>query len=52
MELVRGFPITDYCDQNQLTTRERLELFVGVCQAVQHAHLKTAMWELGEPVST
>ena len=40
MELVRGIPITDYCDQNQLTTRERLELFVGVCHAVQHAHQK------------
>jgi serine/threonine protein kinase/tetratricopeptide (TPR) repeat protein len=40
MELVRGIPITDYCDQNQLTPRERLELFVCVCQAVQHAHQK------------
>ena len=40
MELVRGVPITDYCDQNQLTPRERLELFVTVCQAVQHAHQK------------
>ena len=40
MELVRGVPITDYCDQNRLTTRERLELFVHVCQAVQHAHHK------------
>jgi tetratricopeptide (TPR) repeat protein len=40
MELVRGIPITDYCDQNQLTPRERLELFVLVCQAVQHAHQK------------
>src|SRR5262249_17411693 len=40
MELVKGVPITDYCDQNQLTPRERLELFVGVCQAVQHAHTK------------
>src|SRR5262245_26047733 len=38
MELVRGIPITDYCDQNQLTPRERLELFVSVCQAIQHAH--------------
>src|SRR5262249_48934355 len=38
MELVKGIPITDYCDQNQLTPRERLELFVYVCQAVQHAH--------------
>jgi serine/threonine protein kinase/WD40 repeat protein len=40
MELVKGVPITDYCDQNQLTPRRRLELFVSVCQAVQHAHTK------------
>jgi serine/threonine protein kinase/WD40 repeat protein len=40
MELVRGLPITDYCDQTQLTPRERLELFLPVCQAVQHAHQK------------
>jgi WD40 repeat protein/serine/threonine protein kinase len=40
MELVRGIKITDYCDQNQLSTRERLELFIKVCQAVQHAHQK------------
>jgi serine/threonine protein kinase/tetratricopeptide (TPR) repeat protein len=40
MELVRGVPITDFCDQNQLPIRERLELFVSVCQAVQHAHQK------------
>jgi serine/threonine protein kinase/tetratricopeptide (TPR) repeat protein len=40
MELVKGIPITDYCDQSQLTTRERLELFMHVCQAVQHAHQK------------
>jgi len=40
MELVHGIPITAYCDQNRLTTRERLELFVPVCQAVQHAHQK------------
>src|SRR5262245_48952633 len=40
MELVRGIPITEYCDQNQLTLRQRLELFVHVCQAVQHAHQK------------
>jgi serine/threonine protein kinase len=40
MELVRGIPITDYCDQNQLTARERLELFVTVCHAIQHAHQK------------
>jgi serine/threonine protein kinase/Tfp pilus assembly protein PilF len=40
MELVKGVPITDYCDQSHLTPRERLELFVHVCQAVQHAHHK------------
>src|SRR6266511_2504980 len=40
MELVRGIRITDYCDQNNLSTRERLDLFVQVCQAVQHAHQK------------
>jgi serine/threonine-protein kinase len=40
MELVKGVPITDFCDQNKLTTRQRLELFVPLCQAVQHAHQK------------
>src|SRR5437879_11466961 len=40
MELVRGVPITDFCDQNHLTVHERLHLFVSVCQAVQHAHQK------------
>ena len=40
MELVRGMPITEYCDAHQLTPRERLELFVPVCHAVQHAHQK------------
>src|SRR3974390_2227643 len=40
MELVGGIKITDYCDQNQLPTRERLQLFVEVCRAVQHAHQK------------
>jgi serine/threonine protein kinase/WD40 repeat protein len=40
MELVQGVPITDYCDANQLTPRRRLELFVPVCHAVQHAHQK------------
>jgi serine/threonine-protein kinase len=38
MELVRGVPITEFCDQRRYTTRQRLELFVLVCQAVQHAH--------------
>ena len=40
MELIRGIRITEYCDQNSLTTEERLKLFVQVCQAVQHAHQK------------
>jgi eukaryotic-like serine/threonine-protein kinase len=40
MELVRGIPITDYCDQNSLTPKERLGLFLEVCRAVQHAHQK------------
>ena len=40
MELVKGIPIVDFCDQQQLTARERLELFLSVCQAVQHAHGK------------
>ncbi len=40
MELVKGVPITDYCDQHHLTIRERLALFLPVCQAVQHAHQK------------
>jgi WD40 repeat protein/serine/threonine protein kinase len=40
MELVHGVPITKYCDDNRLPPRERLELFVPVCQAIQHAHQK------------
>ena len=40
MELVHGIPITDYCDRNQLSLVERLELFMRVCQAIQHAHQK------------
>jgi serine/threonine protein kinase len=40
MELVKGVPITQYCDEHHLTPRQRLELFVPVCQAVQHAHQK------------
>src|SRR5678815_1310492 len=40
MELVRGIKITEYCDQNQLPTQERLRLFILVCQAIQHAHQK------------
>jgi eukaryotic-like serine/threonine-protein kinase len=40
MELVRGIRITDYCDQANLATKERLDLFIQVCHAVQHAHQK------------
>jgi serine/threonine protein kinase len=40
MELVRGIPITKFCDENKLTTRERLGVFIDVCSAVQHAHQK------------
>lgn len=40
MELVRGVPITEYCDKNKLSTQERLNLFIPVCQAIQHAHQK------------
>ena len=40
MELVKGIPITEYCDQHKLSTRDRLELFGDVCRAVQHAHQK------------
>ena len=40
MELVRGIKITDYCDQANLSTKERLDLFIKVCQAIQHAHQK------------
>src|SRR6516165_7148413 len=40
MELVQGVPITKYCDDHHLTPRERLELFVPVCRAIQHAHQK------------
>jgi serine/threonine protein kinase len=40
MELVRGIRITDYCDQSQLTTTQRLELLIKICQAIQHAHQK------------
>jgi serine/threonine protein kinase len=40
MELVRGIKITDYCDQENLSTTQRLDLFIQVCQAIQHAHQK------------
>ena len=40
MELVRGIPITEYCDTHRFTTEQRLQLFLSVCQAIQHAHQK------------
>jgi tetratricopeptide (TPR) repeat protein len=40
MELVKGVPLTKYCDEHRLTPKQRLELFIPVCQAVQHAHQK------------
>ncbi|HEY5913213.1 MAG TPA: protein kinase, partial [Verrucomicrobiae bacterium] len=40
MELVRGIRITDYCDQHNLPTQDRLDLFIKICQAIQHAHQK------------
>jgi len=40
MELVRGIKITEYCDQNNLSTEQRLDLFVQICHAIQHAHQK------------
>jgi len=40
MELVRGVPVTEYCDEARATTEERLQLFVEICRAVQHAHQK------------
>jgi eukaryotic-like serine/threonine-protein kinase len=43
MEYVPGLPITTYCDQKRLTTRQRLELFIRVCEGVQHAHQKAIM---------
>src|SRR4029450_1626251 len=43
MELVPGVPITDYCGRERLSTRERIELFIQVCQAVQHAHQKSVI---------
>jgi serine/threonine protein kinase len=40
MELVQGIPITEFCDKNKLSARERLELFIPICQAIQSAHQK------------
>ena len=43
MELIKGVPITEYCDRARLSPRERLALFVPVCEAVQHAHQKAVV---------
>ena len=43
MEYVSGMPITEYCDRHKLTLRQRLELFVAVCDGVQHAHEKAIL---------
>ena len=40
MELVRGLPLTEFCDARRLNVRDRLQLFIGICEAVQHAHQK------------
>ena len=40
MELVGGMPVTDFCDTHRLPTRDRLELFIQICHAIQHAHQK------------
>src|SRR5213076_1764754 len=49
MELVKGVPITAFCDDHRLTPRQRLELFVPVCRAVQHAHQKGVIHRDLEP---
>src|SRR5438132_13276989 len=51
MELVRGVPVTDFCDQNHLPVRQRLELFINVCQAVQHAHQKGKLHRYPKPTN-
>lgn len=43
MELVKGLPLTEFCDNNQISTRHRLQLFVTVCRAIQHAHQKSVI---------
>jgi len=49
MELVRGLPIVGYCDQASRSTRERLELFIKICRAVQHAHQKGVIHRVLKP---
>jgi hypothetical protein len=49
MELVKGLPLTEFCDSRRLSVRERLELFVGICAAVQHAHQRGSSTETSSP---
>jgi hypothetical protein len=49
MELVKGIPIVDYCDQQEFTARERLDFFLSVCQAVQHAHQNYSRLPIAPP---
>jgi serine/threonine protein kinase len=49
MELVKGVPITRFCDEQRLSLRERLELFVPVCQAIQHAHQRASTTATSNP---
>src|ERR1017187_7018627 len=49
MELVRGIKITTYCDENRLNVRQRLELFIQICGAIQHAHQKGIVHRDGKP---
>src|SRR6516164_3228125 len=49
MELVKGIPIVDYCDQQEFTARERLDFFLTVCQAVQHAHQNYSRLPIAPP---
>jgi hypothetical protein len=51
MELVKGVPLTRYCDDHKLTPRERLQLFIPVCQAIQHAHQKGSSTATSSPAT-
>jgi non-specific serine/threonine protein kinase/serine/threonine-protein kinase len=49
LELFKGIPIVDYCEEQEFTTRERLELFLSVCQAIQHAHQNYSRLPIAAP---